>query len=786
MKIIKLKDFFCSYISKILFAFLMFFYVSCLEAQVINRGILYIGDDAIMYLGEDVFIFDTGSDVITSRATNHGKLQLGASATFSGEASNLFVDGFASTRKSTYFELPTGQGTTYAPIGVTNSSGTNGVDAAYYEGSLPSTVMDATVQTLPATGYWSVKGDNSILTLRWSSSISSLTNSIANLTVVGFNGTSWVAIASNLPTGNLTAGTIATSSAVDLSAFSFITLAERKISCAPLVVASGLTRTWNGTAWNVVPTLADAAVLNGNYPSTAGSFVCNSLSIGTNSITLIDGQNIEVVNDITGSGTITMSSTASVLQRNDNSTISPNIALTKNTRTNMRANDYIYWGSPLTTDSFSQLNGARAFDATNALVGTSAAFDLKYKYVSGVSSSSGGWQTLTQTEKGVGFIMRIKEQAPYELVTPYAGHIRLTFTGATNNGLVTVNTANLNATSTTSSRNKNLLGNPYPSAIDADKFLEYNTNLDGVVYMWRATSDLDNPVVDYIAYTRAGSTAESGIGADIFNGIIATGQGFKVKPLDSNPTGTVSFTNCMRISGNNNQFLRTNNTIDRFKVKITDANGVGNQILVAYMKEASLAYDRMYDATINSTSPVQLYSILDNDTEKLAINARNTFNVDDQIAVGYKIATTDSKFLSIDLAQKEGVFADLNTPIYLHDTELNLYHNFNKGAYSFWSNKQENNDRFKIVYQSKTIGNSTSDITSDIVANIKDNKLSIKADAAMVNVIIFDLTGKKLYESKIDNTKDFSAVFNHAQALYIAKVTLANGITTSIKLVNQN
>ena len=41
-------------------------------------------------------------------------------------------------------------------------------------------------------------------------------------------------------------------------------------------------------------------------------------------------------------------------------------------------------------------------------------------------------------------------------------------------------------------------------------------------------------------------------------------------------------------------------------------------------------------------------------------------------------------------------------------------------------------------------------------------------------------------ERIIDNTKDFSAVFNHAQALYIAKVTLANGITTSIKLVNQN
>lgn len=783
-------------LTKVLFVMVLIT-INKTEAQVKNNGTLYIGDNAKMYIGSGSFVFGSGSVTQTSRTPLvSGKLQLSASSTFTGASASLFADGFVSTKSSSYFELPTGQGSTYAPIGITNAVVTNGVEGAYFSGSLSGT-PDATISTLPTSGFWEVKGDNATLKLIWSSSVGSLTNSIANLTVAGYSvaNSKWEAISSAIPTGTINSGTISTSAAVNLSDYSAFTLAEKGITCAPLIAASGNTRTWDGSSWDVQPTLADAAVLAGSYPGTAGSFVCNSLNIGANNIVLTDGQTVEVVNDITGTGTITMSSTASIMQRNDASSITPTIALTKSSRANMRANDYIYWGSPLNADAFGQLNGARAYDASNVIASALSAFDSKYKYVSGNTTATGGWQPLTATEKGKGFIMRIKDQAPFSSTADYAGHINLTFTGAANNGNVSVATANVNAVSTTSSKNNNLLANPYPSAIDADKFLEYNTDLDGVIYLWRASTPntgaagVAYSVADYIAYTRAGSTGYSGIGTDPFDGKIATGQGFKVKALDASATGTAFFNNCMRVSGNNTQFMRMNNnaltnTIDRFKVNITDVNGIGNQILVAYMPEASLNYDRMYDASLNTVSALQMYSILDNDTKKLAINARPVFDVEDQVALGYKKTAADAVVLTINVAQKEGVFADSNTPIYLHDTLLNLYHNFNNGAYSFTATTQEDASRFKIVYQT-TLNNDTFTSVS-AVAILNKGTLQISASNELQQVDVYDITGRLVMSdtpSQLSNT--YLSSFNHSEGIYIVKMKMTNGAMVSQKLINK-
>jgi hypothetical protein len=766
-----------------------------LHSQVINKGILHIEEATTLYVAAGSFTFGPGSSTQTSRtAGRFGKLQLSNTATLSGASSSLFVNGFVSTKSNSFFELPTGQGATYAPIGITNASVTNGVDAAYYEGALTSTVHNATISALPTAGYWDVEGDNATLTLKWSNDISSLTNSIANLTVAGLkiSNATWEAIPSAIATGSLTSGSIATSAAVTLANYSAFTLAKRGISCAPVFSGMGNLVTFDGTSWDMTPTADDFVSITGS--GSPGSFVCNELMVNAN-ITLIDGETIEVVNDINGSGTITMSSTSSILQRNDASTIAPQIVLTKSSRAGMRANDYIYWGSPLTTNSYSQLDGARAYEAGNAIVGTAAAFDNKFKYVSGDATATGAWQPLTQTEPGKGFIMRIKDQSPYSSSAAYAGHINLTFTGAANNGVVTVATANDNANSTTSARNNNLLANPYPSAIDADKFLEYNTNLDGVIYLWNATTPNSGAEAysnaDYIAYTRAGSTKVTGTTAasGIFDGKIATGQGFKVKALDATATGTAFFNNCMRVSGSNTQFMRmnataSNHTIDRFIIKISDGSGAGNQVLVAYMPEASLAYDRLYDASLNTVSPVQMYSILDNDTKKLAINARPDFDIDDQVTIGYELAATDAAVLNINVVQKEGVFADASTPIYLHDTALNVYHNFNNGAYTFTTATQQDNNRFKIVYQSALSSDAFSN--SSAVALLNQSSLQINATTSITQVAVYDITGRLVLTAAPNNSdRYFAAPFNHAEGIYIVKIKLDNGAVATQKLINR-
>ena len=762
-------------------------------AQVKNYGPLYVHDGGSLFVSGD-FTFGSGSTTATSRTSTYGKLLFNSGAIVSGAASaaGLFNEGFVGTKSTSYITLPTGQTSTYAPIGVTKAAGDNGVYAAYYIAA-PSSVgatLASTVSALPATGYWVVEGDNATLTMIWNSSIASLTSSIANVTVAGYNTSTskWEAIESETPTGSLTSGTIATTAALTLATYSAFTLAKKGVICAELVAASINTRTWNGTAWDTEPTLADAAVLTGNYPSTAGPFVCNSLDIGANTITLIDGQTIEVVNGITGSGTITMSSTAGIVQRNDVSTIDPPIALTKSTRTGMYANDYIYWGSPLTTNSFSQLSNAQAYNNANTLAtGISGAFDRNYKFISG---ASGGWVTNTSTTKGVGFIMRIKSQTPFSSTINTTDHINLTFTGATNNGLVEVPITNIVA-DPTSPYNFNLLANPYPSAIDADKFLEYNTDLDGVIYIWKAQTAnpgalVDYTSADYIASTRAGSTAEPGIGSTVFNGKIATGQGFKVKAMTTSGTGTAFFNNCMRISGNNDQFYKTNGIIDRYKLNLTGTNGVGNQILVAYMPETTLGYDRMYDAELNSVSPAQLYSTTeDAPSIQLGINARPAFETTDIVSLGVSKANTTLENFTIAISNKEGVFATNTISIYLLDTVLNTYHNLALGNYSFSSNVTDLKNRFKIVYQYSYLNNIDFE-SNNVVATINNDAIKIVASLPIKNVSIYDISGRLVTEIKGNNQTTSSSSFPFAEGIYIVKITFTNGTIATQKLAKKS
>lgn len=788
MKIITFKQKLKNTSAILMFFAFTFFGFTSINAQVQNNGNLYINNGGSFFV-KGPFNFGTGSSTKTSRTDlTYGKLIFGASATSTGP---LFADGFVSTRKSD-FTLPTGEGTTYAPIGIANASVTSGVDAAYYSGTI-SGALDVSVAAV-STGYWVVKGDNPTVTIIWGADVTSLSASPDDLIVAGLNSSNiWVAISSSIELGStLASGSVATLAAVNLNIYSAFTLAKKGITCAPVFVASGVLKTWNGTQWSPsgAPNDTNPAILTSSvFP---GNFVCNTLEIGANNITLTDGQTIEVVNGITGSGVITMSSTASILQRNDDPLISkPNIALTKSTRSGMRAFDYIYWGSPLTENSFGQLGNAQAYNSTNtATSGNSGAFDLKYKYVSGDVGPNGGWKTLTETVPGSGFIMRMKNQAPFDVtISNSTNHINLTFSGAANNGTVTVPVVIVDG-NPLSVRNNSLLSNPYPSAISIAKFFEFNSNnIDGVVYLWKAstlntiTDQIYNPS-DYIAYTLAGSTALGSptLLSGIFDGKIATGQGFKVKATSN---GDVVFNNCMRVSGSNDQFLRTSNsTIDRYKLKMTGANGVGNQILVAYMPETTLAYDRMYDAELNSVSAAQIYSILDGTARQLAINARPTFENTDIVNLGISKSNTNTESFKVTIADKEGVFATNTVNVFLHDRLLNVYHNLADGGYTFTSNSTELNSRFQVVYQDAALSNTDFE-SNNVIATINNQSLKIVASLPITNVAIYDISGRLVTDIKVGNQLEVTNAFHFSEGIYIAKIKLENGAIATQKLINK-
>jgi hypothetical protein len=792
--------------SKTKFLVLLIFFSGIITttAQIQNNGILHASDGGIVYLESGTFNFGANTTTSTSKSTPYnatdGKISLGSSATFVTDGNTTqFVDGYAQTRNTTATLLAIGTATSYAPVMITAATNDTGVEAAYVNEAPLSAFnggLNANVTAVANTEYWIVKGENAILTVSWRASSGLSSFVYADVTLVGYNTitSKWETINAAIDATSVFggasslagSGSITSSFVVVLSNYSAFALGQKGVDCVALVASSGNIKTWNCSSWiGGTPTLADPVSLSAAY--SEGSFACNSLNLNVFDVTLSGTASLEIVNGVSGTGKIIMSSEASLVQRNAAAT-APTIELTKTTRPIKRF-DYVYWSQPISGDAFSQLNNAASPDALTG------AFDLKYKYVSGNITSTGGWQNLTATTAGQGYIMRTKQQAPFTDATTLAV-IDLTFTGTANNGYITVPIANVTS-STTSARNNNLLANPYPCAIDAEKFLtQNNTLVDGVIYLWRAnttnsgTSGAAYTVADYIAYTRAGSAGYSGAGVDAnFNGNIASGQGFKVKAIAS---GTASFTNCMRVVGNNDQFYRnntfannTNTTVNRFKLNLQTQSGIANEILIAYLPETTIAYDAMYDAELNSVSNIKIYSILDNDTKKLVINARPNFTNTDQVSLGLSKPNTESSTLQIAPTQQEGIFANNQTPIYLYDTQTNLYHDFANGSYSFTTNNPTDNSRFKVVYQNGTLD--TPDFqnpTLSVVLN--QSSLNANASIPMESLILYDLTGRMIENYTNIKATSFSTPFYHAQSLYIVKITHTNGVVVSKKVLKTN
>jgi hypothetical protein len=746
--------------------FVFMFAMNLSQSQVQNNGIIQVLDKTSFCISAGNLILGAlPAQTATSRSSsNYGKIVFGTSSGFTGASNNHFISGYATTVGNTWFLCPVGQSGVYAPASVMPAA-IGGVDVAYYRAA-PSTLgtaLDGTVGAVSGIEYWDIKSNNqALISLSWrsSSNITSLTSStLSNLIIAGWNGTKWVQIPSTVDvtaiTGgasSLTSGSITSNSNVVLSGFSAFTLAK-KGDCNPLIAPSGNTITWNGV-WSpaVTPTLADAVIIAAPY---SGSLSCNSLTLNSN-ITLANGEFVEIVNGATGAGKIIMSSEASVVQRNGNST-APAIELTKRTR-NMRQLDYVYFGTPIAGNFFSQLDAAKA---TTVL--TTGAFDLKYRYQSG---AGGGWQVLSSTTSGNGFIMRVKAQAPF-LTANAVDKIDLKFSGTANNGDLSVSVAQ-NATNPNGGTSHNLLANPYPSAIDGDLFLRTNTTIDGVIYVWQQATAAGTvgatsyTQADYLAYTRVGSVAPSPI-TGTFDGKIASGQSFKVKALS---TGLVTFTNCMRLTNNNTNFYRQSNenvmaNTNRFKLTMTGGqDNVFSQILVAYLPECTVGYDRMYDAGRNSVSTSQLYSVLETDQQKLAINAKPVFVSTDVVTLGMSKTDTNLEQYTINIEQKEGVFAN-GQSVYLHDKTLNVYHDFGQGAYQFYTSNQSNDN-----------------------ATIKSQTLFVSANKNISKIEIFDITGKKIAHFDVKNNKEFISNFNFSEGIYIAKIKLDGDETISQKLIN--
>ena len=544
---------------------------------------------------------------------------------------------------------------------------------------------------------------------------------------------------------------------------------------------------WDGSSWSKgsAPTIFQHVILNANYNTlTNGNINACQMTVKSGvTLDIVDGANgtyVYVVNSIFNNGTINVTSKANLVQvnhpldLNNDPIATPNINFTKNTGNKIRW-DYVYWGKPVSNSILSNYNSK---------------FDLKYYWdpdfcVGGIDRSYLGWQALaSEPAVGTGFITRVKTSAG---LTPT--NITLSYSGTSNNGSYTAGIKYYDGNDN-AFRNFTLLGNPYPGAIKFEDF--YNDNTDkiyGTVYLWSANTPYpgsgEYQDADYASFNLTGGVGVPGATTQTPNGIlpngyIASAQGFMIRPKVN---GTVTFNNKHRTKDipSNNQFYRNANNIeiDRYWLRLSDENGRYNEQLIGYLPNATNGFDEAYDGPINSLSTVKFYSLLGN--EKLIIQGKAPFSVDDKIDIDYSL-TNLSNSLIISLSKKEGLFE--NQDIYIHDKMLGFYQNLKDGDYHFTHAVYPN--RFEIIYKTRNVNQDIEGIENSVTASFINDQLQINTSEFIKEIELYDLNGKLLFHV----TKDSSSIKSYLKqitlpnSVYILNVKCVNGVTKSIKLIN--
>lgn len=563
--------------------------------------------------------------------------------------------------------------------------------------------------------------------------------------------------------------------------------------------------TWNGTTWiGGTPTLTKAAIIDGTYiTATNGNFSCCSLIVNSGvgrSLTISSGGYVEVQNNIANNGTLDVLSGGSLVQISDAAVNTGNIRY--NRTANIRRQDYVYWSSPVAGFANSAVSPA-----------TNLGYQYKWLPTTGGMNNFGNWTFANETMVlGKGYCLRGPDSYSISALTNYTA----TFIGVPNNGLVTIpisrgsydgvnyNTMVSTTPGTKDDDNWNLVGNPYPSAINALDFLTLNTNIAGFVNIWTHGALPSNATVDpfynnyaynytptdYLTYNAVGPSTGPGSGS--FNGRIAGGQGFFVSMLHTSlaTTENLIFNNSLRnITHNNNQFYKTvanNKNAEEFEkhriwFDIVAPNGASVRSLLGYVEEATNGKDRLFDAFSNEKLTLNIFSLIEN--EHMLIQGRTLpFDNNDKVNIG--ISVPQEGIYKIALSSVDGLFSNVNQNIYLEDKLLNVIYDLRTEPYSFTANKGTINDRFIIRYNNGVVlANETFDANTDVVV-VSNQELSVVSTKEKIaNIIVYDVLGRKLFEGKDIKTNNFMLPISKRNAPLFIEIDLENGIKINKKTV---
>lgn len=505
---------------------------------------------------------------------------------------------------------------------------------------------------------------------------------------------------------------------------------------------------------------------------------------------------------------------------------------------NVGAHEYNYWCSPIGSKDDTSTNNPFGISLLNDIIaltssipatyntstsynGTSNPLNIEPYWIWKYPSANGlsGWvhvRSNTIINPGEGFTMKG--------TTGSNNMQNYDFRGKPNNGTISVNVENEQIT---------LVGNPYPSAIDAVAYIHDINNssvIDGSLYFWEQDLSANSHRLDeysggYASYTiSSDGLVETYVPATFstydnqgnINGegngspsgkrprrYIPIGQGFMVAGTAS---GTVQAKNIHRVfekeSSSNSEFFKSSNSklttipesnfsvvpedYKRFRLNI-DFNGLyTRQLMETFHYSATEGFDYGIECPIKSEFILSTDAYLKSERH-IYIAEALPFSEDLTIPVVIKVA--NKSMINISLLDIQNFS---NSPIYLYDNEENTYTELTRHPFHINLEPGLYTNRFEIRFNKNTLSSLIISETRNLIITQNNRSATLKIlnpnNFEIKSIEIFDVLGKRvLRKSKIQSRSEYRISTNSLNdGIYITNVILSNNQSINKKIIVTN
>jgi len=581
--------------------------------------------------------------------------------------------------------------------------------------------------------------------------------------------------------------------------------------------------------WNIVETSHNVSSGNNNITLLALDVASYTLSIENTNPT--DGQSLRVTDYLSIDGTLDLVGESQLLM-DTNSIVNYGASgtLQRDQQGTSNLFNYNYWSSPVSQNGLSfsvgnvlndgstisnpqSINWIGSYNATGSTNPISLSYSWIYTYENFPNDSYADWVYKGQSSPinvGLGFTLKGSGVG-----NPVSDFQNYTFIGQPNNGLIELDiNPNYQA----------LVGNPYPSAIDANQFITDNgpsgtNSIDGTLYFWEhsttnASHNLSEYEGGYATYNISGGLAAvtfpdeiGGLGDanKIPQQYIPVAQGFYVTASSSavsGPGNDIMFNNAQRVfakeSSSNSIFFEANDgsstrnsqteLISRVRLNVKSTDNSIRPLLLAFTADnaASDNIDYGYDAPNTDNFPNDAAFMIEE--HKFVIQGVGAFKESRKYPIGLFLSNSGN--IEISLVDLENFESAID--VYIYDSVLKSSTKINTADFNTTLEANDYPDRFYITFEpSESLSITETETDIAIVNYLNDTEelyINIPSAIALKQIQLFNMLGQNVKTWNATNTPSLSnevhiPIKNISEGIYVVKIETSASKIISKKII---